>query len=355
MGRPLKIAKSATVDIGFNNPAGNSYGAVGGLVSITGQQVLPRIALGREITGLYITSGEANIGGVGIDLGNTVGFVNTTRLATVDGVEIGVVDSTPVTVVATTVSTAASTDLVTVDDTTGFLENIPVVFGANIGGLVGGTVYFVKSVASGTTFSVSATPGGDAIELTTATVATTATVSGCTLAAAPNVTISGSAVVFSKDRAGSILRQKGKKKYLVAEDPALVPTVIIPGESYVIVSVGDTNWASIGAGPDAAAGKIFVATGTPGVTGAAGTVSRVGVCTTANLANANLTANTMNMVATKADANTVFLNTLTNYKAVDFTDNGTDENPGTRYIATFNGAAAAPSGTTYPIVDIQSN
>jgi hypothetical protein len=358
MGRPLKIRKTnntTPIDSGFDNPTGNSYGTVGGLVSQSGQQVLARVALGRELIGLYITSGEANIGAVGVDLGNTVGFVDTSRLETTDGVAIGVVDSTPVQVIATTVSTAASTDLVTVDDTTGFLLNIPVVFGANIGGLVAGAVYFIKTIDSGTTFSVSATPGGAVVPLSDATVATTATVSGCTLATAPNVTITGSAVVFSKDREGSILRQKGKKKYLVTENTALVPTAIVAGESYLIVSVGDTDWEAIGAGPDAAVGKVFVATATPGVTGSAGTVSRVGICTTANLANANLTANTMNMVATKADANTVFLNTLTNYKAVDFTDNGNLENAGTRYIASFNGAAAAPAGTTYPIVDISSS
>lgn len=36
MGRPVKIKKSATVDIGFNNPAGgNYYGVVGGTDSLS--------------------------------------------------------------------------------------------------------------------------------------------------------------------------------------------------------------------------------------------------------------------------------------------------------------------------------
>lgn len=35
MGRPLKIKESATVDIGFNNPATNHYGVVGGNTSLS--------------------------------------------------------------------------------------------------------------------------------------------------------------------------------------------------------------------------------------------------------------------------------------------------------------------------------
>lgn len=41
MGRPLKIAKSTSVDTGFNNPEGlaNTYGVVGGATSIGGPQL----------------------------------------------------------------------------------------------------------------------------------------------------------------------------------------------------------------------------------------------------------------------------------------------------------------------------
>lgn len=48
MGRPLKIKESATVDTGFNNPAGasNTYGVVGGLTEATGVEILAYVKIG---------------------------------------------------------------------------------------------------------------------------------------------------------------------------------------------------------------------------------------------------------------------------------------------------------------------
>lgn len=46
MGRPLKTAKSATVDTGFSNPAG--YGVVGGDVAIAVNQVLCQVKIGAN-------------------------------------------------------------------------------------------------------------------------------------------------------------------------------------------------------------------------------------------------------------------------------------------------------------------
>jgi hypothetical protein len=50
------------------------------------------------------------------------------------------------------------------------------------------------------------------------------------------------------------------------------------------------------------------------------------------------------------------LDSLTNYFGTDFTDNGTDENAGTKYVVSFNGAVAANVTLGYPngIIDIQS-
>jgi len=46
MGRPLKIAKSNTIDTGFNNPSG--YGVVGGNTSLTVPTVLCRVKIGAN-------------------------------------------------------------------------------------------------------------------------------------------------------------------------------------------------------------------------------------------------------------------------------------------------------------------
>jgi hypothetical protein len=215
MARPLKIAKSATVDIGFNNPAGNSYGTVGGNTAITGQQILTRVAIAVAGVGTITTStGNANLIGVGTDFATTL--TDGTVVTTTDGTVLGVIDDIANATFAT--------------------------FAAN---------------------------------------------------AAANVT--AAAFVHATNEAGFIVRQKGKTKYLVQ----------------------------------------------------GGTSGLVAQCVTANVANASLAPGQMNIVATKADANTVFVKSVNNYWAVDFDSN--------KYVASFNGAAAAPAGTTYPIVDISSS
>ena len=50
MGRPIKIAKSATIDSGFNNPAGagNTYGVVGGDTAFSTPTILCRVKIGAN-------------------------------------------------------------------------------------------------------------------------------------------------------------------------------------------------------------------------------------------------------------------------------------------------------------------
>lgn len=50
MGRPLKTAKSNTVDTGFNNPAGvlNTYGVVGGDTGLTDPTIQCRVKIGAN-------------------------------------------------------------------------------------------------------------------------------------------------------------------------------------------------------------------------------------------------------------------------------------------------------------------
>lgn len=60
-------------------------------------------------------------------------------------------------------------DVVTVSDTTGFYRDMPITFtGTTFGGITAGTTYYVKEVADGNSITLSSTPGGSMLTLTTA-------------------------------------------------------------------------------------------------------------------------------------------------------------------------------------------
>lgn len=84
---------------------------------------------------------------------------------TVDGTGYGVFP------VATVTDTASGTNLITVDDTTGFVVNDPVQFSGTIGApeIINTTTYYVESVPDGTTLTISETVGGPALVLSTST------------------------------------------------------------------------------------------------------------------------------------------------------------------------------------------
>ena len=145
---------------------------------------------------------------------------------------------------------------------------------------------------------------------------------------------------------GYIIRQRGTRKYLVADGTAVADENIVAGNSYVITVLGTTNWTALGASSNPSVGDIFTAkiSGT-GLT-TTGQVNRVGVCILANLANGALTANTMTVTATKADASTVRLAKFGTSYGIDFSNNG--------YTLTFNAAGPAPAGTLYPLAQVAS-
>ena len=77
-------------------------------------------------------------------------------------------------------STTTGTNLITCTSTAGFVLNAPVVFTfsttaypSNFGNIVFNTVYYVKTINSSTTFTVSTTSGGSAFALTSASLTTT--------------------------------------------------------------------------------------------------------------------------------------------------------------------------------------
>jgi hypothetical protein len=303
MGRPLKIAKSSTIDTGFNNPAGSgsTYGVVGGNTTISGQQILARVAIGVTGTGtIYADTASTVVSGIGTDF--TTDLAVGSYVGTTGGTAVGFVSSIGGSVTVTTVGSDATSDAIEVDDTSSLVVEGAIVFAAAIGGLTAGAIYYVESIVDGTHITVASTATGALLPLTTTTVVTTGTQDTITLAAVAGVAVSNGGYVFATSENGYIVRQKGKTKYLV--------------------------------------------TGlTSGLTGA---------CYTADLADAALTPNTMSITATLADTSTTRLSTVNDYWGVDFTDTGAG-NVGVKYVTSFNGAGAAPAGTTHPIVDVSSS
>jgi len=331
------------VDAYFNNPVGgtgfpvtnaNTYGVVGGNTAIVGKQVLTQVAIGINgngtiyaSTGSALVFGDANtafdanfVAGTAIQAGTPNINGTSTNYATV-----GFVSSTG-NLDVTVANTVVTGNIIGVSsaDATNLTVNKPVQFVANIGTLVAGTTYFVKAIANSAAFTVSTSIGGPEVQMAANTSATTARQQITYLAGAASlVNATGSTYIYSTQEAGFIVRQKGKQKYLVT---------------------GNTS----------------------GLTAQ---------CFTANLANAALTPNTMNIVSTNAAAGNVYVQSLNDYNSWLFTANSspvaTDNivSPGqptgnlgyidaTPVIATFNTANAADSNVAnaqpYPIVTINS-
>jgi hypothetical protein len=74
---------------------------------------------------------------------------------------------------------------------------------------------------------------------------------------------------------GQIIRQKGARKFMVADVTSR--TALVSGKAYRITVVGDTAWTSYGAPDGAAIGTIFTATAALANTGT-GRVNAVGTC-----------------------------------------------------------------------------
>ena len=143
---------------------------------------------------------------------------------------------------------------------------------------------------------------------------------------------------------GSILKAKGSRKFQVTDGATIQDENIVAGSTYIITSVSGTDWAKLGVKGTAAVGGIFTAK----ISGSDssfspdnGTVALVGVCTLANLANSSLTANTMTITCTKADASTFRAKRITNKHVWDFSDN--------KYLV----GSSASSSTTPATVAVQ--
>jgi hypothetical protein len=122
---------------------------------------------------------------------------------------------------------------------------------------------------------------------------------------------------------GYIIRQKGSRKFLVAD--ATARTALVLGQAYRITVVGDTDWASYGA-PNAQIGTIFTATAVLANTGT-GRVNAVGTCVLAN--DLSPTAGNMSISYFSNDSNEVAISKLTN-----------------KFLQNFNGGEAGGNADT---------
>ena len=248
----------------------------------------------------------ANLGEVFIATAVGAGTGEVTYSSSGVNVPLGTVNALAV-VSTPTASSDAGTDLITVTATAAFDLNAPIYFGANIGGLTAGTTYFVKTIDSGTTFSVSATLGGTALALTTTTVVSTANIEKLDLDAVATFTLNENASILgSNDEAVYIKRQKGKRKYLVSNADG----------------------------------------------------SRSGICTMVKKAQADLLAGEMSISGTYTNAATTFIESVSDVNGLPFTDDsGTDLTRVTQtgMQATFETIAGTPlAGSTKPVIELPS-
>ena len=123
----------------------------------------------------------------------------------------------------------------------------------------------------------------------------------------------------SAEAPGFIITQKGSRQYLVADQTVVADEDLVVGRSYIINTVGTTNWTACGASKaNPAAGDIFTA----GAAGSGtGTAFEIGVCTLANEATTALTAGNMNIAIFQGDSTDILIKKLTNKYAIDWSDN----------------------------------
>lgn len=180
-----------------------------------------------------------------------------------------------------------------------------VAIGVNGTGTLSASTGSATLTGVGTLFS-SELSAGSAIEVAGVNlgfVSAIANNTSLTLSANAAANASGSSFVYANDEIGYIIRQKGKQKYLVK-----------------------------------------------GLTS-----GLIGACYTANVGNTSLTPNTLNIIATYANAGTAFVQSLSDYNMEIFANDSTLPNSQPAY-ATFNTAYSANTygGQPYPIVIINN-
>jgi hypothetical protein len=145
---------------------------------------------------------------------------------------------------------------------------------------------------------------------------------------------------------GRIIRQKGAHKFLVVDTTTVNDEDMVANASYMILSLGGTDWQQMGAPDGAIAGTIFTCTATV-ASASTGTALLVGNCILTD-SNTPTVGNMSIAMAVGGDSTEVYISKLTNRFAQDFNggaaggnaDTGDVWNPGQvindiEYVANF--------------------
>lgn len=149
-----------------------------------------------------------------------------------------------------------------------------------------------------------------------------------------DINVTNSAWYYTATSNSSIVRQKGSRRFLVAgTNNTIQDESIAAGQAYMIASVGNTDWAALGADPTAGQYDIFTASkdGTGLTTN--GEVYPVATCLLVNL-NSPVEPNTMS-VAIFDDGDTYYARRLKNKFSTNFATPFANANPGVTFSATF--------------------
>jgi len=126
---------------------------------------------------------------------------------------------------------------------------------------------------------------------------------------------------------GRIIRQKGAHKFLVVDTTTVNDEDMVAGASYMILSLGGTNWQQMGAPAGAIAGTIFTCTATV-ATASTGTGLLVGTCVLVD-DNTPTVGNMSIAMAVGGDSTEVYISKLTNRFAQDFNGGASGGNANT--------------------------
>lgn len=113
--------------------------------------------------------------------------------------------------------------------------------------------------------------------------------------------------------AGAIIRQKGSRKYMVADLTPVAVTALVVGQAYMINTAGNTNWAASGASINFAQYDIFTCTA---VGTGTGTAFLVGTCVLDDTPNP--TAGNMSIGFLDSTSTIQYISKLTNRFLMDF-------------------------------------
>lgn len=297
------------VDYGFNNPNNSntsapsgsnaSFGVVGGNTTQYGKQTLCNVAFGANIAGtIFASNASPTVVGLGTDFANVAngthlyayqgnpGSYSLNLLGTVSNnvgnVSIGIANTSAT---GNVIGTSGNAQLLVSGD--------PVVFDTTFGGLTAGNTYFVHTIANAAAFTVSATPGGANVGLTSNSSVTAIALQQQIVLSANSIVNAagyngyGDPILGALPEAGYIVRQKGKTKYLVTG-----LTTGITAQAY-----------------------------------------------TANVANTALTPNTMSIIATDSASDTLYVSSLSDYQTRLFPNQVADGSftPGTQYVIYYSG------------------